>query len=196
MVFHSGLFRADFFHRVHADDVFLFVAQLTCRKIDKVLGIDCFAQVAYFEVQVASGGASCVTSQTDDVTCRHFLVLVHQRTAQMAVNGLQTVVMTHHYEIAVASRVPAYDTHLSAPCRTDGIAYLHFDVGAFVHPVTAPAELTGHVTRSRQTEARHRNVNIPFQAVEHRPVGIDALVRPDETVYAVGGVVVHQRSVA
>ena len=196
MPFHGSLFRTRLFHRLDTDDVFLFVLQFACSEIDEGCRVHCLAQITNLEVKVTARRTACIAAQTDYIACQHFLILIHHRTAQVAVNRLQSVIMTNDYIIAVATRVPSYDTHLTAPCRTNRIAYLHLDIRSFVHPITAPAVRTGHVSRSRKTKTCHRNMYVVLKRVKQIAVRVHALIRPDTMINTIRGVLCQQRRIA
>ena len=129
-------------------------------------------------MQVTTGGTTGVTSETQHITCLHGFVLIDERSAEVTVNGLKTIIMTYDHKVTVAARIPSYDTYLSGPSRTDRVAYLHLDIRSFMHSITTPTVRAGDITRSRQYKARHRDVYIFLKAVEHRAVGVDAFVGP------------------
>ena len=147
-------------------------------------------------MEVAACRASGVTTEPQHLAAEHPFVFVHQRSAQMAIDGLESVVMTHHHIVAVAAGVPTYDTHLAVPCRTYRVAYLHLEVCASVHAIATPTVLAGDVSGRREGEPSHRDTHVVLQAVEEVAVGVDSLIRPDETIGAIRRVMVHQRGVA
>ena len=110
----------------------------------------------------------------------------------MTIDGLQTILMTQHDEIAVAARVPSYDTNLTAPCGADGIAHLNLDIRTFVHPAATPSERTRHVSRSRQDKTRHRDPDILFETVKHCTIRVHTLVRPDVTINTICRMVINE----
>ena len=172
------------------------VLQLACREIDDVSGVHGFAQIADLQVEMAAGGASCVTSQANHVARRNTLIFIHKRPTQVTVDRLQTVVMAKDHIVSIAARIPSYDTYLTGPSRADRVADLYFYIGALMHSVSTPAERPRHIARSRQYKTRHRYMHILAQAVEQVAVRVHALVRPYMPVEAVRRVMSEERAVA
>ena len=131
-------------------------------------------------MQVAAGRTAGVAAQAKNLTGIDTLVLFHQRTRQVTIDRLQTVVVTDKHVVAVASRIPSYDAHLTVPRRTKRVAHLHFHIRPVMETVAAETEVRGHMCQvlQRIDESFQRHGYAVLQAVNRCLVRVDARVHP------------------
>lgn len=85
---------------IKGEDVFV---GHTVVKVDDGVGVDGDAHVTCLEVEMGSGAASGVASERDGVASLDYLVGLHEKAAEVAVDGLHAVGVTHHYVVTVTS---------------------------------------------------------------------------------------------
>ena len=83
----------------------------TVSKVEDCLGIDGIAHETGLEMQVGTSAATSVAAQSDGLTGLDILVGLHQEARQVAVNGLQTIIVTHDHIEAVTAALKAGQTN-------------------------------------------------------------------------------------
>lgn len=102
-------------------------------KVNDGGGVDGDAEIAGLEVEVCAGAASGVASEGYGVACFYELVRLHEEAAEVAVDGLKSVVVADYDVVAVAASFIFGEADFSCKCRADGVADLELEVNAVVH---------------------------------------------------------------
>ena len=105
------------------------------------------------EMEVGTSGTTGVATESDRLSSLHHLVFFNEPVAHVTVDGLQSVVVTYHEILAVASSLILLDTYFSRESRADGIADIDLDVQSLVHSAPAWSHLAGdYAVCGRHTE--------------------------------------------
>ncbi len=72
-------------------------------EVDDGVGVDGDAHIAGLEMQVCAGAAACVAAEGDGVAGLDYLVGLDEEAAEVAVDGLHAVGVTHHHIIAITA---------------------------------------------------------------------------------------------
>ena len=72
-------------------------------KVENLIGIDVHSQIARFEVQMRTRGASRVTSQSNGFSHLYDLIGFNQEFGEMTVYGFEAVAVTNDYLVSVSS---------------------------------------------------------------------------------------------
>lgn len=115
---------------VESEEVFVGYAVF---KVDDGGGVDGYAEIAGLEVEVCAGAASGVASEGYGVACLYELVRLDEEAAEVAVDGLKSVIVADYDVVAVAAAFVFGEADFSGESRADGVAYLEFEVNAVVH---------------------------------------------------------------
>ena len=115
-------------------------------KVEDALGVDVFAQEAGLDVEVGTRGTSRITAQSDGLTTAHYLVLAHQVTGHVSIDGFESVGVTDDHVVTIALALIGHHPHLAVKDGADGVAHIDLDVGAVVVAAerTAVAVVGGH----------------------------------------------------
>ena len=85
-------------------------------------------------MEVRTCREACAATKSDGVTGTHHLIFPHKLLRKMTIGCLQSVAMANNNILAISpiSALVLYHTNLTAEGGTNGIANIHFDVGAIV----------------------------------------------------------------
>ena len=114
---------------VKGEDVFV---GHTVVKVDDGVGVDGDAHVTCLEVEMGTCAASGVASERDGVAGLDYLVGLHEKAAEVAVDGLHAVGVTHHYVVTVTSALIFCEAYFAREGGSYSVAYLELQVHAVV----------------------------------------------------------------
>ena len=137
------------------------VTERTGLKINEPGRIEGGASVAGLKVQVRAGRTAGGAAQADDIAGTHPVSRFHIALGQMAVEGLQSIGMTDHHQIAVTAHI-VRDAHTAVEGRGNGRSGGIREVDTLV-----PAAVTVTVLGAR---FHHVGAHIGIQSV-HYPKG-------------------------
>lgn len=98
-------------------------------EVEDCLGIDCVAHKTGLEVQVRTGGTAGVAAQGDGLAGLDNLVGLHEEAREVAIDGLEAVLMAHNHVEAETVALKLGEPHLAvkggAHCVAHGRAQVH-----------------------------------------------------------------------
>ena len=113
-------------------------------EVEHQCGVERHATEACLEVEVRTRGTTSVSTETDGVTSPHVLIFPHKVSGQVAVDGLQSVVVTDDNIVAVTCTFVTHYTNLAVEGSANRISLLHLDVETLVHAAPASSKLAGN----------------------------------------------------
>ena len=84
-------------------------------------------------MKVRAERTSCVTSQSDGFARFHLLVDGDELFGEVTVDGFETVRVTNHHIVSVASGIVAHHAHFTVKSGDNRVAGINFNVQTFVH---------------------------------------------------------------
>ena len=86
--------------------------------------VDGYAEIACLEVEMGTGASACVAAERYRLACLDILVWFHEEAAEMAVDGLETVVMTDNHIVAIATTFIFREAYFAGERSPDSVADL------------------------------------------------------------------------
>ena len=75
--------------------------------------VEGYAAKASLEVEVRTSASTGVTTQSDYISCSYLIVLFYELCGEMAIDGLQTIVVAYHDIFTISTTFISYDTNLA-----------------------------------------------------------------------------------
>lgn len=143
------------------------------REIQYPFGVERLVLETHFEVQVRTRGAACAAAETYDFAGFDVLSRFDEDFGHVSVDGLESVAVPYHDEVAVAAHVPS-DAYNAREAGPDGVARTQKDVHAAMRPLppVAPSVGRGDDVLHREAEfagvANEVDVDFVGQRVERQ----------------------------